>query len=330
MNRARRCWLLLICLLMLTPLMTGCQNRRKTVPMSVNGAKVTVWDLEDGRYLSPDCRTLVNTFGLLPDFDWDSLTQKRVSEGGSMRATHTTDTILDCMNYYAWDYHPTEVDVMDLASFLKQYGFTSENRITSQWLESHVDQALQLYNDLQFRGGSFLSYCQRTARCEDTASYVPAFNNGEACLIYPRETLAFSIGNDSFEAIRWANTNGAYENRSVYHTLRCFCLETELNARDVQPGSFTVQTGSDTAVAVNAVNLLAWDERYQQAKGVGLLRTLLESFGFSKDQPLTGEWLCQHFANAVSIYEALPDFYRRWCGGEPLFMTPEVMDARQQ
>ena len=315
---------LLVVLLCSSCTMLGIRSRR-TDPMMINGTKVTCTQLDSGDYYSGSIRSLVNYLGMQADFPWYTIPADVLAAGGHLYASIATEQIVDSMNYFAWDYRPNDTDVPRMQIILERYGFTSENRITPKWLEENIQQAIDLADDNQKDAMGFATFSRDTANCRDTSRFVPAFGGKEAYLIYPYDTLLFTVGGSRLEAISWAGTNGQYEHRSLHHALRAFGLTADLDARNVTAGDYTAMPGEYTAALTDAINRMAWDAQYADAAVTAELRAFLLDSGLNADTPLTGEWLCAHMDQTVALYEALPLFFRRWCAGIPLFCTDEVL-----
>lgn len=327
--KTTRTFLMVVLCLLLVLLLNSCSllgiKVRKSDPMMINGTKVVCYQLDSGDYYSGSIRSLVNYLGMQADFAWYTIPAETLPLGGTLYATVATDRIVDSMNYFAWDYRPNDTDVPRMQIILERYGFTKDNRITSQWLEENIQQAIQLADDIQKDAMGFATYCRDTANCQDTSRFVPAFDGGDAYLIYPSTTLGFTVNGSPMEAISWSGTNSCFEHRTLHHALRAFDLTGDLDARHLSAGDYSVTTGANTAALVDAVNRLAWDESYAEGQGIAQLRDFLLSCGLDAALPLTGEWLCTHIDQAVALYEALPLFFQRWCAGVPMHCTNEAL-----
>ncbi|MBE5793281.1 MAG: hypothetical protein E7323_01200 [Clostridiales bacterium] len=328
MKTTRTIRMIALCLSLIL-LLSSCSllgiKTRKSDPMLINGVKVKCYQLDSGDYYSGSIRSLVNYLGMQADFAWYTIPVETLPQGGHLYATLVTDRIVDSMNYFAWDYRPNDTDVPRMQMILERYGFTKDHRVTSQWLEENIQQAIQLADDIQKEAMGFATYSRDTANCQDTSRFVPAFEGKEAHLFYPCSTIQFKVNDTIMEAISWSGTNGLYESRTLHHVLRAFDLTGDLDARNLSEGSFTASPGANTAALVDTINHLAWDKPYVAMEAFNPLRAFLLDSGLDAETPIHAEWLCAHMDQAIALYETLPLFFQRWCASVPLHCTDETI-----
>lgn len=189
--------------------------------------------------------------------------------------TEYTEKAIAVMNYYLFDYNYYGWMLDDLE---KEYGLTYDNRITMEWLNDHLHEVVEIHHKyygiwLEDRKNVSETYDALNADAKYTAHNLSYVELGAICGIFNVETSP-----------------------------ELYTLSDPKNLRDQDYSNLTIHGTQDTEKILKYVNdLLFLKASDKDQKAIDKAT----EFGFSKENPITLKWLCEHPREMLEIKDSL-------------------------
>lgn len=252
-------------MLLLEGVLIIVQHRKNTDPKQIVAHNMTHTQLDSYLYLyKMDCKK----------FNY------------KLNKTENTDKAIAVINYLAWDkngYNSDDLqEQLKIQKALGAYGFTSQNRITSDWVLNNPYEAYKLTTEAPTYWFGHIA--------ADTAELYDNCILGKG-----KEKVAFGMGADQITS--YMEFYGILSNGQKFNQLKSF-------------ENLKFEATEDTKSIMEKVQHQVWDDDKitgETSQDQIEARKLLRNYGFSKYNKMPIEWVVSHPYGAYCISQEFPD-----------------------